>query len=102
ARLRSLASPTIDFLGWQPDAAIRDHLRRCRALLFPGEEDFGIVPLEANACGTPVIAFGRGGATETIVPLGSRETPTGVWFAEQHVDCLIAAMENFTKHTDVF
>ncbi|HTU19532.1 MAG TPA: glycosyltransferase, partial [Gemmataceae bacterium] len=69
ARLRALAGPTIHFLGWQPDAVIRDHMRRCRALLFPGEEDFGIVPVEAQACGAPVIAFGRGGATETVIPL---------------------------------
>ena len=68
ARLRALAGPTIHFLGWQPDEVIRDQLRRCRALLFPGEEDFGIVPVEAQACGAPVIAFGSGGATETVVP----------------------------------
>ena len=73
-RLRSLAGPETTFLGWQSDEAIRDHLRRCRALLFPGEEDFGIVPVEAQACGTPVIAFGRGGAAETVVPPVGRPT----------------------------
>jgi len=95
--LRDLAGPTIQFLGWQSDEAIRDHLRHCRALLFPGEEDFGIVPVEAQACGTPVIAYGRGGATETVVPLGggAAQEPTGVWFEEQTVDCLIAAMHRF-------
>lgn len=61
ARLARLAGPQTTMLGWQPDAVIRDHLRRCRALLFPGEEDFGIVPLEAQACGAPVVALGRGG-----------------------------------------
>jgi glycosyltransferase involved in cell wall biosynthesis len=66
ARLESLAGPTVQFLGWQPDEVIRDHYRRCRALLFPGEEDFGIVPVEALACGAPVIALGRGGAAETV------------------------------------
>jgi glycosyltransferase involved in cell wall biosynthesis len=66
ARLEQSAGPTVRFLGWQPDEVIRDHLRRCRALLFPGEEDFGIVPVEALACGAPVIALGRGGAAETI------------------------------------
>src|SRR5262249_39657724 len=60
--------PTVTFLGWQPDEVVRDHYRRCRALLFPGEEDFGIVPLEALSCGAPVIALGRGGAAETIDP----------------------------------
>jgi len=102
ARLHSLAGPTVQFLGWQPDEAIRDHLRRCRALIFPGEEDFGIVPVEANACGTPVIAFGRGGATETIVPPGGREAPTGVWFMEQRVESLIDAIEDFSKSMSAF
>jgi glycosyltransferase involved in cell wall biosynthesis len=107
ARLRALAGPTIHFLGWQPDAVIRDHLRRCRALLFPGEEDFGIVPVEAQACGTPVIAFGRGGATETVIPLGYRNgtgaspvvpSPTGAWFAEQTVDSLVEGLSVFEKN----
>lgn len=102
-KLRALAGPGCEFLGWQPDEAVRDHLRRCRALLFPGEEDFGIVPVEANACGTPVIAFGRGGATETIVPLhqGAAE-PTGVWFDEQTPECLAASLEIFERHLDAF
>jgi glycosyltransferase involved in cell wall biosynthesis len=102
ARLRALAGPTVAFLGWQPDAVIRDHLRRCRALLFPGEEDFGIVPVEANACGTPVIAYGRGGATETIVNLGTTAAPTGVWFEEQNTASLTAAIEGFEKDEDGF
>jgi len=66
ARLEAMAGPSVQFLGWQPNELIRDHYRRCRALLFPGEEDFGIVPIEALACGSPVIALGRGGAAETI------------------------------------
>jgi glycosyltransferase involved in cell wall biosynthesis len=92
ARLRALAGPTVRFLGWQPDAVIRDHLRRCRALLFPGEEDFGIVPVEAQACGAPVVAFGRGGVTETVVPPGGRAAPTGLWFEEQTDECLAEAV----------
>ncbi|MFL5335503.1 MAG: glycosyltransferase, partial [Geminicoccaceae bacterium] len=60
AHLRRVAGPSVRFLGWQPDEVIRDHYRRCKALLFPGEEDFGIVPVEALACGAPVIALGRG------------------------------------------
>src|SRR5262245_17590517 len=83
ARLKALAGPTVRFLGWQPDEVIRAQMRTCRALLFPGEEDFGIVPVEAMACGAPVIAFGRGGATETVVPPGSGTEPTGLWFADQ-------------------
>ena len=65
-RLERLAGPSVSFLGWQTDEVIRDHYQRCRALLFPGEEDFGIVPAEAMACGAPVIALGRGGAAETV------------------------------------
>ncbi len=100
-KLRALAGPTIHFLGWQPDDVVRDHLRRCQALVFPGEEDFGIVPVEAMACGTPVIAYGRGGATETVVPLGGPE-PTGVWFDEQTPDCLADGLERFEAHARDF
>lgn len=102
ARLRALAGPTIHFRGWQPDGVIREHFRRCRALLFPGEEDFGLVPVEAQACGAPVIAFGRGGATETVVPLDGRREPTGLWFEEQTVDCLAEAMQTFESHAADF
>jgi len=66
ARLERLGGPTVRFLGWQPDEVIRQHYRSCRALLFPGEEDFGIVPIEALACGAPVIALGKGGVAETV------------------------------------
>lgn len=102
ARLQTLASPYTLFLGWQSNEAIRDHLRRCRALLFPGIEDFGIVPVEANACGCPVIAYGSGGATETILPLGNSRTPTGVWFEGQNVDSLVDAIDRFEANRDVF
>ncbi|HKA08367.1 MAG TPA: glycosyltransferase [Gemmataceae bacterium] len=98
-RLKAMAGPTIQFLGWQPDEVLRDHLRRCRALLFPGEEDFGIVPVEAHACGAPVIAYVRGGATETVIPQG-REGATGAWFEEQTLDSLVAAMQNLEKEAD--
>jgi glycosyltransferase involved in cell wall biosynthesis len=94
-RLRAMAGPTIRFAGWQADEVIREHLRRCQALLFPGEEDFGITPVEANACGTPVIAFGRGGATETILPPGQSEEPSGLWFDEQTPEALTEAIRRF-------
>lgn len=96
-RLRALAGPQTGFLGWQPDAVIREHYRRCRALLFPGEEDFGIVPVEAQACGTPVLAFGSGGATETVLPPEHAAEPTGLWFAEQSVEALVEALLRFEK-----
>jgi glycosyltransferase involved in cell wall biosynthesis len=101
-RLRALAGPTVHFLGWQPNAVIRDYFRRCRALLFPGEEDFGIVPVEAQACGAPVIAYGQGGATETVIPPGSRREPTGLWFEEQSADCLAACLQTFESRSGDF
>ncbi len=76
ARLESLAGAGVRFLGWQPNEVIRDHLRRCRALLFPGEEDFGIVPAEALACAAPVIALGVGGAAETVDSRVGRTYPS--------------------------
>jgi glycosyltransferase involved in cell wall biosynthesis len=101
-RLRAMAGVNVHFLGWQPDGVVRDHYRRCRALLFPGEEDFGIVPVEAQACGAPVIAYGQGGATETVVPPHASSEPTGLWFAEQTEDSLVAAMEQFERSSEIF
>jgi glycosyltransferase involved in cell wall biosynthesis len=101
-RLKALAGPTIRFASWQPNEVIREHFQRTRALLFPGEEDFGIVPVEASACGTPVIAYGHGGAAETIVPLGGSRAPTGLLYEPQTVDGLIAAIEEFEKNSSAF
>src|SRR4029077_16429945 len=91
---------SVRFLGWRSDEAIRGLMRRCKALLFPGEEDFGIVPVEAMACGAPVIAYGRGGATETVIAPGGRHAPTGRFFAEQTADCLADAMTAFEMRPD--
>ncbi len=93
-RLEALAGPTIQFLGQQNDEQIANLYTRCRAVLFPGHEDFGIVPVEAQAAGRPVIAFGRGGATETVV-----HGATGVFFEEQEVDSLAEAMLDFERMT---
>jgi glycosyltransferase involved in cell wall biosynthesis len=87
-RLRRLAGPETTWRGWAAPAELRDALRRARALLFPGEEDFGIVPLEAMSCGTPVVAYGAGGALETVI-----EGETGTFFAERSVDALVEAMQ---------
>ena len=101
AKLQAAAGPTTTFLGWQSDGVIRDHFRRCAAVLFPAEEDFGIVPVEAQACGAPVIAFGRGGATETIRGLGE-PNPTGLFFSEQTVDAVADAIERFERERGAF
>lgn len=93
-KLKALAGANTTFLGWQPDEVIRDHYRRCKAVLFPAEEDFGIVPVEAQACGAAVIAFGKGGATETI-----RDGITGVLFEAQTADAVIDAVERFERAT---
>jgi glycosyltransferase involved in cell wall biosynthesis len=88
-------------LGWEPDEFVVESYSRCRALIFPGEEDFGIGPLEAMASGKPVIACGRAGALESVIPYNQevkskREAPTGLFFQEQNVDSLIDAVERFS------
>ncbi len=88
ARLKEMAGPNITFLEWQPDDAIEALYGRCRQLIFPGEEDFGLVPLEAQACGSPVIAYGRGGALETV-----KHQQTGIHFADQTVESLRQAVQ---------
>jgi glycosyltransferase involved in cell wall biosynthesis len=94
-RLQALGGPGVEFLGWQDDRAVADLYARCRALLFPQVEDFGITPLEAMASGRPVIAFGRGGALETVVPPGGPEPPTGILFERQTVEDLVEAIRRF-------
>ncbi|MBU1698837.1 MAG: glycosyltransferase [Candidatus Eisenbacteria bacterium] len=86
-RLERLAGSDVRFLGWLETGELRTHYRNCRALLFPGEEDFGIVPLEAMACGRPVIAYGRGGALETVV-----DGTTGIFFNEPTPESLSEAI----------
>jgi glycosyltransferase involved in cell wall biosynthesis len=98
--LKKMAGPTITFLGYQPDDVVREHYRRCRAFVFPSEEDIGLTPIEAQACGRPVIAFGRGGALETVIgglPTSSfaPESSTGVFFAEQSAESLADAIRFF-------
>jgi glycosyltransferase involved in cell wall biosynthesis len=90
--LSAKAGPSVEFLGWRSDEDVLALYRRCRLLIFPGEEDFGIVPLEAQACGRPVVAFGRGGALETVL-----DGRTGVFFAEQSMASLADAVERAAR-----
>ncbi len=101
-RLARLAGPTVRLAGWADRAAIRDLLRRARALIFPANEDFGIVPLEAQACACPVIALGQGGASETVLPAGPGQPGTGLFFSVQTADSLGEAMLRLETHPDWF
>lgn len=94
SRIRSRAGPNVQFLGYQPFEVLRDYLRRARAFVFAAEEDFGIAPLEAQACGTPVIAYGKGGVLETIPGPGSAE-PTGILYEQQEPEVLRQAVATF-------
>lgn len=89
-RLETMANDNIVFLGRESDEVIKDYYSKCRAFIFPGEEDFGIAPLEAQASGRPVIAYGKGGALETVI-----ENETGIYFKEQTVESLIGAIKKF-------
>jgi len=86
-KLTSMAGKNIEFLGRVPDDRLRELYRHCRALIFPGEEDFGIVPVEAQACGKPVVAYAKGGVVETVT-----KDLTGVFFEEQHEEALLEAV----------
>jgi glycosyltransferase involved in cell wall biosynthesis len=92
AEIRRLAGPTVTVLGPQAFEVLKQHYARCRALIFPGEEDFGMVPVEAMASGRPVVAFGKGGATETVA-----KDVSGVFFAEQSVEAISLAVRSLTN-----
>lgn len=94
AKIKALAGTNIQILGYQPFKALKYYLQHAKAFVFAAEEDFGIAPLEAQACGTPVIAFEKGGATETIQGL-NHEEPTGHFFREQTVESLVRCIAEF-------
>jgi glycosyltransferase involved in cell wall biosynthesis len=99
AKIRAKASSNIKFLGHLEPEALREYMQKARAFVFAAEEDFGITPVEAQACGTPVIAYGRGGVCESVRGLDG-DRPTGVFFAEQSVASIHAAVLEFEQNCD--
>ena len=93
-KIKAKTGPNVELLGFQPFETLRDYMQRARAFVFAAEEDFGIVPLEAQACGTPVVAFGKGGSLETV-----RAGETGVFFGEQTVESVQEAVRRFETLT---
>ncbi len=110
-KIHSVAGKNIELLGYQSPSVLKDYMQKAKAFVYAAEEDFGIVTVEAQACGTPVIAFGRGGSLETVNPLQNSEhgmrnenlsAPTGVFFYEQTTDALKEAVKRFEKSPDAF
>ena len=113
-KIKEMAGRSVEFLGFRNDDVMKRYMQRARAFIFAAEEDFGIVPVEAQACGTPVIAFGKGGVTETVIPAPSSEgggpgvqgggvtLPTGIFFHEQTVSALVHALKQFETIEDKF
>lgn len=100
-KIKSKASSNIEILGYQPTSVLAEYMQRAKAFVFASEEDFGLIPVEAQACGTPIIAFGKGGALETVRGL-DQDKPTGLFFQEQTVKSLSQAIDQFEQHRDVF
>jgi len=92
-QIRGEATNNVTFLGYQPQPVLIDYMKRAKAFIFAAEEDFGIVPVEAQACGTPVIAYRKGGVTETVI-----ENETGLFFDRQKPEAIIEAVERFEKY----
>lgn len=119
-KVKSKAASNIELIGYQPTSVLKDYLQKAKAFVYAAEEDFGILPVEAQACGTPVIAYGKGGILETVIPLriipdsdirgralcktqGEKQSaPTGVFFHEQTVSSLLSAVSEFEAVSNSF
>lgn len=100
-KIKLKASSNIEILGYQDNDKMNELMQRAKAFVFCAEEDFGISPVEAMACGTPVIAFGKGGVLESVVPLGENK-PTGIFFEEQSVSSICSVIQKFEEKYDIF
>ncbi|KVO56311.1 glycosyl transferase family 1 [Burkholderia ubonensis] len=96
-KVRAKAGPNVEIMGYQPFAVLHDRMRRAKAFVFAAEEDFGISVVEAQACGTPVIAYGKGGALETVLDPQSGARPTGLFFDEQTARAIVSAVDDFER-----
>ncbi|MBD6616263.1 glycosyltransferase family 4 protein [Komarekiella sp. 'clone 1'] len=102
-QIRKIANPNIQILGWQPDNVVKKYMANAQAFVYAACEDFGIALVEAQACGTPVIAYGAGGALETVRDIRScGDTGTGIFFRKQTEEALVAAVEKFEMHKGLF
>lgn len=99
AKIKSKAGKNVALLGYQAFEVLKDHMQRAKAFVFAAEEDFGITPVEAQACGTPVIAYAKGGALETIRGLET-DRPTGIFFENQETESLKNAVNRFEQVKD--
>ncbi|HEJ8619773.1 TPA: glycosyltransferase family 4 protein [Klebsiella michiganensis] len=100
-KIKSKAKKNIEILGYQPNNIMQEHMKNAKAFVFAAEEDFGITPVEAQACGTPVIAFGKGGVLETINSIENIK-PTGLFFEKQNPECIVESVKKFESMQDVF
>ncbi|NJL09239.1 MAG: glycosyltransferase family 4 protein [Calothrix sp. SM1_7_51] len=102
-KIKKIANSNIKILGWQPDDVVKKYMANAKAFVYAALEDFGIAPVEAQACGTPVIAYGAGGALETVIPISSgSDAGTGVFFRVQNEAALIEAVDKFETYRDKF
>jgi glycosyltransferase involved in cell wall biosynthesis len=100
-KIKSKAKSNVEILGYQSNEVMQDCMRRAKAFVFAAEEDFGITPVEAQACGTPVIAFGKGGALETVNS-DLLNKPSGLFFGHQDVQSILKAVHLFESHVDLY
>jgi len=99
--LKKMAKTNIEFLGWLSNENVKSYYQGCRAFIFPGEEDFGMTPVEAQACGKPVIAYERGGVLESVIPF-PQEKATGIFFSQPTAESLLQAIDLFERNRDRF